>query len=137
MGFCEYDLGSLRVRGVSGCEGFERYSERVRRRFDFDFYAAYESIPCPQQRCLIHLIRDINEDVLKNPFNEELAVIAKRFGSVLRGIVDTVDLYGLKAICTQRMFGIVVIPRHAVEIKERKQRVTVFLYALSKRLCHL
>jgi hypothetical protein len=63
----------------------------------FDFYAAYESIPCPQQRCLIHLIRDINEDVLKNPFNEELAVIAKRFGSVLRGIVDTVDLYGLKA----------------------------------------
>ncbi len=62
-----------------------------------DFYAAYESIACPQQRCLIHLMRDINEDVLKSPFNDELGFIAKRFGILLRGIVDTVDRYGLKA----------------------------------------
>lgn len=37
-----------------------------------DFYAAYEAIPCRQQKCLIHLIRDLNDDVLKQPYNEEL-----------------------------------------------------------------
>jgi predicted RecB family nuclease len=32
-----------------------------------DFYAGYESLPCPQQKCLIHLIRDMNQDLLNNP----------------------------------------------------------------------
>jgi hypothetical protein len=40
---------------------------------------------------------NINEDVLKNPFNGELGFIAKRFGILLRGTVDTVNRYGLKA----------------------------------------
>jgi hypothetical protein len=62
-----------------------------------DFYAAYGSIDCPQQRCLIHLMRDINEDVLKHPFNDELNLIARRFGILLRQIVETIDRYGLKA----------------------------------------
>ena len=62
-----------------------------------DFYAAYDSVPCAQQKCLIHLMRDINEDVLKNPFNEELTTIARGFGALLREIVETVDTYGLKA----------------------------------------
>jgi predicted RecB family nuclease len=62
-----------------------------------DFYAAYDSVPCAQQKCLIHLMRDINEDMLKNPFNEELATIARGFGALLREIVETVDTYGLKA----------------------------------------
>lgn len=62
-----------------------------------DFYAAYDSVPCPQQKCLIHLMRDINEDLHKNPFDEELKAIAGRFGTLLREIVETVDRYGLKA----------------------------------------
>jgi hypothetical protein len=37
-----------------------------------DFYPAYESIQCSQQKCLIHLIRDLNDDLLKYPFDEEL-----------------------------------------------------------------
>jgi hypothetical protein len=61
-----------------------------------DFYGAYDAVPCPQQKCLIHLMRDINEDVLKHPFNEELTFIAMRFGSLLREIVETIDRYGLK-----------------------------------------
>ena len=61
-----------------------------------DFYGGYDSMPCRQQKCLIHLMRDINEDVLKHPFNEELTFIAKRFGALLREIVDTIDRYGLK-----------------------------------------
>jgi hypothetical protein len=62
-----------------------------------DFYGAYDSIGCAQQKCLIHLLRDINEDILKNPYNDELSQIASQFGSLLRRIVETVDRYGLKA----------------------------------------
>src|SRR5277367_4020064 len=62
-----------------------------------DFYAAYDSIPCAQQKCLVHLMRDINEDLHRNPFDDELKEIAKRFGVLLREIVATIDKYGLKA----------------------------------------
>jgi hypothetical protein len=62
-----------------------------------DFYAAYDSVPCAQQKCLIHLMRDINEDLHKNPFDSELKQIASRFGSLLREIVETIDAHGLKA----------------------------------------
>jgi hypothetical protein len=62
-----------------------------------DFYAAYDSVPCAQQKCLIHLMRDINEDLHKNPFDDELKEIARRFGVLLREIVGTIDTYGLKA----------------------------------------
>jgi predicted RecB family nuclease len=61
-----------------------------------DFYGGYDGVPCRQQRCLIHLMRDINEDLLKHPFDEELAFIATRFGSLLRTIVGTIDRWGLK-----------------------------------------
>lgn len=61
-----------------------------------DFYAAYDSIECPQQKCLIHLMRDINQDLLNNPFDEELQSITRPFGTLLRSIVTTVDQHGLK-----------------------------------------
>ena len=31
-----------------------------------DFYTAYDVANVPQQRCLIHLMRDMNDDLLKN-----------------------------------------------------------------------
>ena len=62
-----------------------------------DFYAAYDSVPCAQQKCLIHLMRDINEDLHSNPFDDELKEIAGRFGALLREIVGTIDSHGLKA----------------------------------------
>ena len=61
-----------------------------------DFYAAYDSVPCAQQKCLIHLMRDINEDLHRNPFDDELKEIARRFGALLREIVETIDMHGLK-----------------------------------------
>jgi predicted RecB family nuclease len=62
-----------------------------------DFYAGYDSINCAQQKCLIHLLRDINEDVLKEPFNKEMEELAHSFAGLLRPIVQTVDRFGLKA----------------------------------------
>jgi hypothetical protein len=32
-----------------------------------DFFTAYDSLNCPQQKCLIHLMRDINDDLRKDP----------------------------------------------------------------------
>ena len=61
-----------------------------------DFYGGYDAMTCLQQKCLIHLMRDINEEILKHPFNQELTFIAERFGALLRAIVDTIDRYGLK-----------------------------------------
>ena len=61
-----------------------------------DFYSAYDSINCPQQKCLIHLIRDLNSDVLKAPFNEELKGVLRSFATLLKGVVETVDRFGLK-----------------------------------------
>ena len=48
-----------------------------------DFYPAYDSIDCPQQKCLIHLIRDINDDLFKNPFDEDLKELAAAFTALL------------------------------------------------------
>ena len=62
-----------------------------------DFYAAYESIPCPQQKCLIHLMRDLNDEILNNPFDREMKSIATGFAELLKPMVETVDRYGLKA----------------------------------------
>jgi hypothetical protein len=61
-----------------------------------DFYSAYDSLPCAQQKCLIHLIRDLNDDLLKNPFDEGYKKIIDAFSSLLRTIVGTIDRYGLK-----------------------------------------
>jgi hypothetical protein len=67
-----------------------------------DFYAAYNALDCPQQKCLIHLMRDINQDLLNNPFDEELRSVTGPFGSLLREIVATIDKHGLKRNRLQR-----------------------------------
>jgi hypothetical protein len=61
-----------------------------------DFYAVYDAFKCPQQKCLIHLMRDINDDMHRYPYDEELRVIAQKYAAVLRIIVETVDRHGLK-----------------------------------------
>ncbi len=61
-----------------------------------DFYAVYDSPACPQQKCLIHLIRDINDDLFKNPFDEDLKKLSNEFTALLVPIIETIDKYGLK-----------------------------------------
>jgi hypothetical protein len=82
-----------------------------------DFYAGYDSINCAQQKCLIHRLRDINEDVLRALFNKEMEELAHSFASLLRPVVDAVDRFGLKA-------------RH---LRKLRPAVDRFYSALSKR----
>ena len=62
-----------------------------------DFYGAYDSLPCFQQKCLVHLMRDLNDEVLCHPYDEDLKGIIKEFAELLKAIVETVDRRGLKA----------------------------------------
>jgi predicted RecB family nuclease len=61
-----------------------------------DFYSAYDGLDCLQQRCLIHLMRDLNRAILDNPFDQEVQFITTSFGTLLRSIVMTIDEHGLK-----------------------------------------
>jgi hypothetical protein len=62
-----------------------------------DYYSGYDSIPCIQQKCLIHLTRDLNDDLRKHPFNQEMRQIAEAFASLLRPMIASVDRFGLRA----------------------------------------
>jgi predicted RecB family nuclease len=61
-----------------------------------DFYAAYDAIKCRQQKCLIHFIRDLNDELLKHPYDEGLKRLVGDFACLLKPMVETVDRYGLK-----------------------------------------
>jgi Transposase IS66 family/RNase_H superfamily len=62
-----------------------------------DFYPGYDSMPCRQQKCLVHLIRDINDDLWKAPFDKELEAFAVEVKALLVPILVEVDRYGLNA----------------------------------------
>jgi hypothetical protein len=61
-----------------------------------DFYSGYDSLPCLQQKCLVHLIRDFNSDLTSHPYDEAFKGLAAEFGTLLRSIVSTIDKYGLQ-----------------------------------------
>ena len=79
-----------------------------------DFHAGYDSIGCPKQRCLIHLIRDLNAAIMGNPFDDELKAITGSFSTLVRAMVETVDRRGLK-----RHF----LKKHLVEVERFYQQI--------------
>ncbi len=91
-----------------------------------DFYAAYDSINCPQQKCLIHLIRDLNNDLLKQPFNEELKSLVQEFALLLKPMIETVDRFGLKTYFLRKHKPIV--ERFYKELSKRDYRSEVAIY---------
>jgi predicted RecB family nuclease len=60
-----------------------------------DFYAAYDAPKCLQQKCLIHFMRDVNDDVFHTPFDEDLKQLAQKLVGLLKPIIDTIDTFGL------------------------------------------
>jgi len=62
-----------------------------------DFYTGYDYLPCEQQKCLVHLVRDIDDDLLRSPLDQELKRLAEAFGTLLRSIVSTIDRFGLRS----------------------------------------
>ena len=62
-----------------------------------DFYTAYDSLGCEQQKCLVHLIREIDDDLFRHPLDVELKDLAQEFGALLRTSIETADRRGLKS----------------------------------------
>ena len=56
-----------------------------------DYYPGYDGLDCRQQKCLVHLIRDLNENFLKHPYDEELWKISSEFANLLRDVLRTID----------------------------------------------
>ena len=51
---------------------------------------------CRQQKCLSHLIRDLNDDLWNEPFNKEYEQFALAVKNLLVPILQTAQKYGLK-----------------------------------------
>ena len=64
-------------------------------------------------------MRDINQELLNNPYDDELQSITHPFGVLLRSVIETVDEHGLKR-------------RH---LQKHKRTVEGFFRGLSERSC--
>jgi predicted RecB family nuclease len=61
-----------------------------------DFYAGYDSVECEKQKCWIHLIRDLNNDLKENPFDTELEELIISIRNLIVPIMEAVIEFGLK-----------------------------------------
>lgn len=61
-----------------------------------DFYPGYDSAKCKQQKCWVHLIRDVNDDLWKSPFDSEFEGFVLEVRNLIVPILQTVEEYGLK-----------------------------------------
>jgi predicted RecB family nuclease len=61
-----------------------------------DFYSGYDSVPCRQQKCWVHLIRDLNDDLWANPFNPEFEAFVSDVRDLIMPICEAVEKHGLK-----------------------------------------
>ena len=93
-----------------------------------DFYSAYDLVNCPQQKCLIHLIRDLNEDIRQEPFNKEMKEVAQEFAAILKSIIETIDRFGLKArflrkhkISVSKFYDALLGRKYNTEIAQKSQ----------------
>jgi hypothetical protein len=61
-----------------------------------DFYAGYDAIQCRQQKCWVHLIRDLNDDLWEAPFDTEFENLVREIRFLIVPIMKAVQEYGLK-----------------------------------------
>jgi hypothetical protein len=96
-----------------------------------DFYTGYNGLRCRQQKCLVHLIRDLNESLLKHPYDEELRKLSSGFADLLRATLKTVDRFGLRRSHLRRHER--SVQKYFGEIQDTDYRSKVAV-ALQKRL---
>jgi len=61
-----------------------------------DFYGGYDAVPCRQQKCLVHLIRDLNDDLWSHPFDATFEKLVVDIGALITPMLADVERYGLK-----------------------------------------
>jgi predicted RecB family nuclease len=61
-----------------------------------DFYPGYDAVRCQQQKCWVHLIRDLNEDLWGAPFDTEFETFILEVSHLIVPIMQAIQKYGLK-----------------------------------------
>lgn len=61
-----------------------------------DFYAGYDAIQCRQQKCWVHLIRELNDDLWESPFDVEFEKLVQEIRLLIVPIMKEVQEYGLQ-----------------------------------------
>jgi len=61
-----------------------------------DFFPGYDALQCQQQKCWVHLIRDLNDDLWKSPWDVEFEHFIVEVRSLILPIIAATDRYGLK-----------------------------------------
>ncbi len=63
-----------------------------------DFYPGYDSVQCQQQKCWVHLIRDLNDDLWRVPFNTEFEYFVLEVRNLIIPMMETIQIYGLRKL---------------------------------------
>jgi hypothetical protein len=61
-----------------------------------NFYGGYDAVPCRQQKCWVHLIGDLNDDLWSEPYNETYEAFVGEVKNLLVSIFEAEEKYGLK-----------------------------------------
>jgi hypothetical protein len=61
-----------------------------------DFFPGYDSLKCRHQKCLVHIIRDMNNDLWASPFDSEYAAFVVAVKNLIVPIMEAIQNYGLK-----------------------------------------
>jgi transposase len=61
-----------------------------------DFYPGYDSVKCKQQKCWVHLIRDLNDDLQANPMDAEYEAFILAVRNLIVPIMEAVQNDALK-----------------------------------------
>ena len=95
-----------------------------------DFYAGYDAQECRQQKCWVHLIRDLNEDLWKFPFDEELQNFVAAVKNLIVPVIEAIDRWGLNANHlrkfknqVERFYATVIVGgEYALEVTKKYQK---------------
>jgi predicted RecB family nuclease len=67
-----------------------------------DFYTGYDSVLCKQQKCWVHLIRNLNKDLRENPFDMEYEGLILGIRNLIIPIMEAVQENGLNKLNFQK-----------------------------------
>jgi len=61
-----------------------------------DFYPGFDALKCKQQKCLVHLIRDLNNSLWQAHLDSEFEEFIGKVQDLIIPIMETIQRYGLK-----------------------------------------
>ena len=83
-------------------------------------------------------MRDLNDDMHREPFNVEIKEIVQEFGALLEPMIDTIDRYGLKThflrkhkMAVTRFYDTLLLRKYNTELAQKVQGRFITVYKKS------